>query len=155
MFQIDVQKAKPSAKTIEPLVTSGSLNAFSVQFKFNEEWDGMTKFATFRIKGQPIIEILLDETNICDIPWELMKDPGVQIQVGAYGIKIGDDKHIRLPTTWINLQNVSEGVLFGTEGREPTPDIYEQFVEALNKIPKPMTIDELKEILYPEVVKTK
>lgn len=147
MFKIDVKKAKPSASEVEPLITSGALNAFSVQFVFNDDWQGMTKFATFRVKGKPIIEVLLDDTNICDIPWECMAEPGGLIQVGAYGIRIGEDKHVRLPTTWINLKDVSEGVLFGTEGREPTPDIYEQFVDALNKIPKPMTIDELREIL--------
>lgn len=147
MFVIDVKKAKPSVSKSEPLITSGSLNAFSVQFIFNDDWAGMTRFATFRIKGQPIMEVLLDDTDTCDIPWELLVAPGARIQIGAYGIRIGEDKHVRLPTVWINLEDISEGVLYGTEGREPTPDIYQQFVDALNKIPKPITADELRQIL--------
>lgn len=147
MYVIDVKKAKPSLTTTEPLITSGSLNAFQVKFNFNEDWNGMTKIATFRLKDQSIMEVLLDETNTCDIPWELLVDPGGRIQVGCYGIRTGEDKHVRLPTIWINLQDISEGVLYGTEGREPSPDIYQQFLEAVQKIPKPMTADELREIL--------
>lgn len=147
MFVIDVQKAKPKLSTTEPLITSGSLNAFQVKFNFNDDWNGMTKIATFRLKGEPIMEVLLDDTDTCDIPWELLVNPGGKIQVGAYGIRTGEDKHVRLPTIWINLEDISEGVLYGTEGREPTPDIYEQFVNAVKKIPKPMTTDELRDIL--------
>lgn len=147
MFVIDVKKAKPSLKETETLVTSGSLNAFTVQFLFNDDWDGMTKIATFRIKGKPIMEVLLDDTNICDIPWELLVDPGVQIQVGAYGIRTGEDKHVRLPTVWINLKDISEGVLYGVEGREPSLDIYQQFLDAVQKIPKPITAEQLRQIL--------
>lgn len=148
MFEIDVRKAKPSVKQSEPLITSGSLNAFSVHFIFNNDWDGMTKFATFRKKdSKEVYEISLKEDDIADIPWELLVEPGPRIQVGAYGIRIGEDKHVRLPTIWINLEDISEGVLYGVEGREPTPDIYEQFVEALKSIPKPMTAEQLRAIL--------
>lgn len=148
MFEIDVRKAKPSVKQSEPLITSGSLNAFSVHFIFNDDWNDMTKFATFRKKdSKEVYEILLKEDDIADIPWELLVSPGPRIQVGAYGIRIGEDKHVRLPTIWINLEDISEGVLYGVEGREPTPDIYEQFVEALKSIPKPITVEELRAIL--------
>lgn len=147
MFEIDVRKAKPTIKNTEPLLTSGSLNAFSVHFIFNDDWDGMTKFAVFKTAERPAIEIVLDDTNTCDIPWELLQTPGQRIQCGAYGISITDQKQIRLPTIWLKLDEISEGVLYGVEGREPTPDIYEQFVDALNKIPEPMTAAALREIL--------
>lgn len=148
MFEVEVRKAQPKIKQTEPLITSGSLNAFSVHFVFNEDWDGMTKFATFRKRGtKDVYELLLSDNDVADIPWELLVEPDGKIQVGAYGIKIGDDKHIRLPTIWLNLEDISEGVLYGVAGREPTPDIYAQFVEALKNIPRPMTADELRDIL--------
>lgn len=148
MFIVDCKKAKPTLKQSEPLITSGSLNAFSVQFSFNEDWDNMTKFATFRKRSSgEVYEILLKDDNVADIPWELLVDPGPKIQVGAYGIRIGEDKHIRLPTIWINLEDVTEGVLYGVEGKEPTPDLYEQLLEAMNSIPRPMTNEELRQIL--------
>lgn len=147
MFIVNCLKAKPTVKQSEPIITSGSLNAFSVHFVFNEDWDGMTKFATFRVKGEKPVEMLLDETDTCDIPWELLIEPGPRIQVGAYGIRITDKKHIRLPTIWVNMEEISEGVLYGVEGREPTPDIVDQLVDALQRIPKPMTVDELRSLL--------
>lgn len=148
MFEVDVRKAKPTIKQSEPLITSGSLNAFSVHFIFNEDWDGMTRFATFRKKdSKEIFEILLNDDDTADIPWELLTDPGPRVQIGAYGVRIGEDKHVRLPTIWINLEDISEGVLYGMIGREPTPTIYEQFLDAMNSVPKPMTAEELREIL--------
>lgn len=148
MFIVDCKKAKPTLKQTEPLITSGSLNAFSVKFVFNEDWEGMTKFATFRKRNSSeVYEILLKDDGVADIPWELLTEPGPKIQVGAYGIRVGEDKHVRLPTIWLNLEDVIEGVLYGIEGREPTPDIYEQFVDALKKIPRPMTNEELRKIL--------
>lgn len=147
MFEITVKKAKPTVKQTESLITSGSLNAFSVHFLFDDEWDGFTRFAVFKTELKPAIEIVLDATDTCDIPWELLVDPGQRIQLGAYGVKIGTDKQIRLPTIWLKLDQIQEGVLYGMEGKEPTPDIYGQFVEALNKIPQPMTAAALRDIL--------
>lgn len=151
MFIVDCKKAKPTLKQSEPLITSGSLNAFSVQFLFNDDWNGMTKFATFRKRGNnKVYEILLQDDNIADIPWELLAEPGPKIQVGAYGVLIAEKKQIRLPTIWINVEDISEGVLFGIEGREPTPDIFDQLVEALQNVPRPMTVEELRAILEKE-----
>lgn len=147
MYVIDVRKAKPTIKQTEPLITSGSLNAFQVQFLFSEDWDGMTKFAVFKAPEKEMSEVLLDESDICDIPWEVLVDPGGKLQVGVYGIKVGGDKEVRLPTIWIRLDEISEGVLYGKYTEKPTPDIYTQFVEALNNIPKPMTAEQLRDIL--------
>lgn len=138
MFVIDVKKAKPTITQTEPLITSNSINAFSVQFIFSEEWDGMQRFAVFKTPQSDPMQILLDDTNICDIPWELLQEDGPKVLVGAYGLK-DDGKEIRLPTIWITIDSISEGVLEGYEVADPTPDIYSQFIEALNRLQKPGT----------------
>lgn len=107
----------------------------------------MTRWAVFKTESKDAIEILLDDTDTCDIPWEMLTDPGKRVALGAYGVKIGEDKQIRLPTIWVKLDQIAEGVLYGMEGKEPTPDIYQQFIEALNKIPTPMSAAELRDIL--------
>lgn len=132
MWTIEVTKAKSRLTKEEPLLTSGSVNAFQVEFKFDSEWDGLDKFATFRLQGKSdIYEIWMATSNVVDIPWELLTQAGGTLQVGAYGINDEGERVIRLPTTWLRVMDISQGVLDGKEVEEPTPDIYEQFIESV------------------------
>lgn len=135
MFSLNVQKAKLNFSEKEPVITSGSVNAFEVKFSFSNEWEGLTKFATFRTKSSPTEakHILLGEDNTCPIPWELLATPGEDIFVGAFGMTSNPaddpDARVILPTLWIKLDNVSEGAYTGEEVYPPSPNIYDQFLE--------------------------
>lgn len=132
-WTIEVSKAKPRLIKEEPLLTSGSVNAFQVEFKFDSEWDNLDKFATFRLQGKSdVYEIWMAESNVVDIPWELLTQTGGSLQVGAYGINNEGEQVVRLPTTWLKVIDISQGVIEGREVEEPTPNIYEQFINAVN-----------------------
>lgn len=135
MFSLNIQKAKLNFSEKEPVITSGAVNAFEVKFTFSSEWDGLTKFATFRTKSSPddAKHILLGEDDTCPIPWELLTKPGEDIFVGAFGMSSNPaedpDAKVILPTLWIKIDSVSEGTYTGEEPYPPSPNIYDQFLE--------------------------
>lgn len=104
------------------LVTSGSVNVYPVCFAFSSDWDGLTHTAVFRADGEPV-SVLLDDSNQCGIPWEVLVRPGVQLHVGVYGTK-GED--IVLPTIWAGLGQILPGAAPGKDAQPPTPDLWEQ-----------------------------
>lgn len=133
MFEVNIEKAKPTIQEIEQVVTSGSVNAFSIHFVFSEEWDSLTRFAVFKTSKTETYEILLDESNTCDIPWEVLVDYNEKLMIGAYGLS-PDGKYIRLPTTWLDLTKIQRGVTDGLDHKDPTPDVYQQFVDKLHGV---------------------
>lgn len=103
-------------------VTSGSVNVYPVRFEFSEDWDGLARTAVFQAGGEPV-SVLLDNTNACNIPWEVLVSPGVQLRVGVYGTK-GEDTV--LPTIWASLGQVLPGAAPGKDAQPPTPELWEQ-----------------------------
>lgn len=107
MFRLVVSKNQIKVAQTEPM-TSGSVDVYQIQFEFSDDWDGFLKFAVFD-DGDVRIEIPLDESNICNIPWEVMTDPGDTVEAGVYGAK---GKQV-LPTIWATLGKIQEGVIEG------------------------------------------
>lgn len=141
--------------TQEP-ITSGSVNVYPVQFKFSEDWEGLTRIAVFRA-GVDTISVLLNENGECAIPWEILVKAGLRLNVGIYGTKGGDTV---LPTVWADLGKILPGVTFGENARPPTPNPWDGtanhqhpieaiigLAEMLEQIPRPMTAAELQNIL--------
>lgn len=127
-------------------MTSGSVNAFVCTFDFSEEWDGLNKFAVFKTNQIEPIRIFLGDKTSCFVPWEMFIAAGETIRVGAYGMHgmpEDADSYIVMPTTWLTLGVVDEGVIFGKEPEEPTPDILEQILET-----KGDTLDYRENTLY-------
>lgn len=56
-------------------VTSGSVNVYTVRFSFNSDWDGLDRTAVFHA-GDDQISVVLDDSNECQIPWEVLENPG-------------------------------------------------------------------------------
>lgn len=152
MFLIDVEKNMLRIVRKERL-TSGSSKAFLVKFRFSPEWEDLARVAVFR-SGRTVIDVLLDRTNICFIPWEVLVDHDIPIDIGVYGT-IGED--VVLPTVWTSTDNVLEGVVtrIGEESQPPSPDILEQLLSRLDILEKlesladlePLTNEELEVIL--------
>lgn len=129
MFTIKVKKNIATICSTEPM-TSGSSNVNLVKFCFSPEWDDLTRMAVFR-SGEIIIDVLLDESNVCFIPWEVLVSHNTSIQIGVYGTRKGN---VVLPTIWATTDKVLEGVIAGAESNPPSPSIYEQLLARLKQL---------------------
>ena len=122
MFLLQASKNKLTLLSREPL-TSGSVNAYLVRFAFSPDWEGLTRTAVFRYGGGEAVSVLLDGTDQCAIPWEVLTSHGARLDVGVYG-KLGED--VALPTVWANLGTVLAGAAPGDDARPPTPELWRQ-----------------------------
>lgn len=138
-FVLFANKNQLSVRKREP-ITSGSVNVYEALFEFSYDWDGLKRLVTFRA-GDIYRSIVLDANNACLIPWETMVIPNVILYVGVCGTK---DEDIILPTIWAKLGTILQGSETGIEILPPTPDVWQQI---LDKIPEPMSAEELRTIL--------
>lgn len=121
MFVLYADKNNLTVRRREP-VTSGSVNVSYVQFEFSEDWEGMTRTAVFKA-GEESRCVLLDESGVCAIPWEVLAAGGRRLTAGVCGTLDGDTV---LPTVWANLGIILEGAKAGQEAQPPTPELWEQ-----------------------------
>lgn len=150
MFVMNVDKNIATISSTEPM-TSGSQNVYLVEFYFSPEWDELTKVAVFR-SGETVVDVLLDKSNICFMPWEVMVNPHVPVSFGVYGTK---DGNVVLPTIWAHTEDILEGVITGVQSVPPSPTLYEQLLAKLEILDnlgdiatlKPFTIEELEALL--------
>lgn len=138
-FHLIVNKNQIAVRKINT-ITSGSVNVYTVKFDFSDEWNDLEKVATFK-SGTESYSIVLDESNICIIPWESIKEANLTLKVGVCGMK---DSDIVLPTIWARLGTILPGAGIGSNAHPPTPDVLEQI---LGSIPLPMSAEELRQIL--------
>lgn len=150
MFVMNVDKNIATISSTEPM-TSGSSKVYLVEFYFSPEWNDLSRIAVFK-SGETVVDVLLDDSNICFMPWEVMTTPNVPVSFGVYGTK---DGNVVLPTIWAKTEDILEGVITGAETQPPSPTLYEQLLaklemlENLGDLPNliPLTTDELEEIL--------
>lgn len=131
MIICEVNKNHLNVRTRE-LLTSGSQNVNTVEFRFNEAWDGLAKTATFKT-SKKTISVLLN-TNIIVIPWEVLADAGEILAVGVFGVS---GETLVLPTVWGILGKVMDAAHLGDEEKEPTPDVYQKILDELNALERP------------------
>lgn len=123
LLRLSVSKTTLKIEKTE-LTVEKCVNYDRVAFTFDESWADLVRTATFwrGSKAADVYQILLDDTNECDIPWELLQKDGY-IQIGVTGI--GADGSL------VTTQPVAQSVARGTyrDARipsDPTPTIYEQ-----------------------------
>lgn len=109
MFLLHVKKNKLTLLEREA-VTSGSVNAYAVQFEFSEDWEGLDKTAVFQA-GCVSREALLDPSGACVVPWEVLRVPRYMLKAGVCGKRGGE---VVLPTVWASLGIILEGVSVGS-----------------------------------------
>ena len=102
------------------------MNAYTVAFSFDSIWDGLDRTAVFQA-GDSKISVILDDTNQCQIPWEVLENPRRTLEVGVYGTRNGT---VVLPTAWVSLGEIKQGVSLGDNNQPPTPDVYGQILQA-------------------------
>lgn len=116
MFILYANKNQLTVRKKEP-ITSGSVNANTARFEFSSDWDGLTRNVVFQAGGIRA-SVLLDESGVCDVPWEVLKKPLVPLEAGVYGTR--DDTV--LPTVWANLGIILPGAAPG-DGTPPTLEL--------------------------------
>ena len=121
MFILYADKTRLAVRQRE-LLTSGSVNVCQAQFEFSEDWDGLTRTAVFRADWKSV-SVLLDETNCCTIPWEVLEVPEIKLFCGVYGTRGGETV---LPTVWADLGWIAPGVRLGGGAKPPSPDLWQQ-----------------------------
>lgn len=113
--------------TSSPPVYSGDVNTISIQFEFDEFWDGFVKTAVFyRDISKPYQVVLNDDT--CYIPHEVMKTAG-RIFLGVFGVK--EDK---VKTSEVVFYDVGTGVMTYGSIPEPSDELWQQILSELNVI---------------------
>ena len=111
---------------IESNVVSDSVNFDIIKFCFPQSWEGLTKTAVFS-NGVKTINIILDNTNECYIPHEVIKEP--EFTVSVFGVQ--DD--VRATTVRGAVKVLQSGYELGDEPNDPTPTEYEQIIAIVNE----------------------
>ena len=133
-FEVDKNEIK---MTEHETVTSGSVNAYICQFTFSDDWKGLAKTITFRA-GDVSISVLLNSTNICSIPWEVLEKDAVQLYAGVRGTVIDTDteEEAVIPTVYCLLGTIRKGTELGDNSRPPEPSIVDQIMNKLETLDK-------------------
>ena len=103
-------------------VVSGTVG-LTVDFIFDDAWEGLNKTAVFRANGKSLD--VLNVTNAVAVPWELLKNPGCRLWAGVYGTNF--DGSLQIPTIWADLGIIQPGAdPSGDESADPTLPVWEQ-----------------------------
>ena len=112
-----------------PVLTAGTVGQ-SVEFIFDEAWEGLSRTAVFRAGGmtKDVVGIGTD----CTVPWEVMEKTGCCLHIGVYGTNADGTKVI--PTVWAKLDPILPGAdPSGDESADPTLPVWEQINKAAVK----------------------
>lgn len=111
----------------KPRISSGSVNVDEAQFEFDASWNGYSRCAVFyNSNKEEKYRILLDSTNKCVIPWEVLQEQTC-LRIGVYGTKDDDIK----TTSIVNCQIIEGISTDGLDGDQATPDFTAQILNAL------------------------
>lgn len=108
------------------VIASHSKKVHSCSFTFSEEWQGMTKSATFK-KNHITYDVLLDN-DTCTIPNEVLRSAGA-FEVGVYG----SDGQRTITSNLVSVEVVAGSPTEGLESHV-TPSMYEQIIDKIRSI---------------------
>lgn len=117
-FQINKQLIK---RTDCEIPVAKSENYLYAQFTFSDEWVG-TKTAIFN--NGTAYSVILDEDNKCLVPWEVITESGFSVSVYC-------GERITANISFVKV--LPTGYIEGQTPADPTPTVYEQIIDALNK----------------------
>ena len=112
--------------TEAPIIASGGVNETKVVFTFCEKWDGFVKTALFYVDADKKYSVVLDENDICIIPWEVCAENG------SFYFTVFGNKGSTRRTASIVKYKVSKGVVVDeTFPSVPTLEAYDQIAAML------------------------
>ena len=104
-------------------VVADSVKYLTCKFTFSEDWNGITKSATFfPVEGEPFTQTLVDDW--CEVPHEVIKAP--LFKVSVFGGEL-------ITTNIIIINVVASGYVKGQTPKPPTPDVYAQILEKVTQ----------------------
>jgi hypothetical protein len=107
-------------------------------FYFGAPWDGLVKTAVFRQGEKKLTVANIGKTTV--IPWEVLQEPGVPVDIGVYGIN--SNGTVVIPTVWAKTQPVRRGVdLNGDPASSYTPEVWEQVLSQIGDLSKLQTAE--------------
>lgn len=112
------------------ILTKGLVGA-TVAFRFDENWDGLSKTAVFH-QGDVVKDCpLFNDTAV--IPWEVMQVIGIPVSVGVYGASA--DGTVVIPTIWAKTAPVRDGAdPSGDESVDPTLPVWQTILNRLDGV---------------------
>ena len=129
MAEIETIIAKVNLQDIDilscPKLVSKSRKLYKVHFHFDESWTDFINKAVFKTRSTEKEMALVN--NECYVPWECLEEHRIHLSIGIYGVH--DD--ITKPTVWSKELFIYPGAGMAEEAREPTPDVYQQFVNQI------------------------
>lgn len=147
-LQIRVRK---QVLTCRQVSIANSVNFVRATFQFDSEWNGTQKHVIFSNGDIPSVELLLDETQSCIVPWEVLQEEG-DLFISVVGI-LGD---IKITTKLMDdpIKVYASGELGGSSPNPPTPSIWDKMggvnsIEGTEEEPFDFTnIESLKKFKY-------
>lgn len=122
MIQINVETRRATVTEKELLTTQSA--GIQVQFNFSADWDDLARVAVFRLgEDGTAYKIILDSSNLVEIPQICLTESDEPLFVGAYGTD--GNATVIIPTIWVSAGVVRPGT--GDEVSEdmpPEPDSY-------------------------------
>lgn len=110
--------------TNTPVIASGGIKEDRVAFTFCPMWDGFYKTAVFWRTEDEVYNQVLDDTNSCDIPPEVLGTEGV-LYFGVFGVNDAEAQR----TSEVLRYTIERGAITdGGKPSDPTPDIYTQLL---------------------------
>ena len=137
MSLIQVKCTDQVLKIIDaPVVASGGKNEVKVEFDFCEKWEGFAKTAVFYRDEENIYYAILDSDDTCIVPWEVCYEDGA-FRFSVFGEK-GD---VRRTSTEVRYKVKKGAIAVDMKPSDPTPDVYDQIMEAVARIEKAQAVD--------------
>ena len=119
-LQIRVRK---QVLTCRQVTVSNSVNFIRASFQFDNEWNGTEKHVIFSNGDIPTVEVLLDESLSCIVPWEALQEEG-DLYVSVVGIR--GDTTITTKLMDEPIKVYASGELGGSDPKEPSQTIWDQ-----------------------------
>ena len=114
--------------TYAPPLASGGVNETHVEFTFCEKWEGFEKTALFYREEGEYYYSILDENNVCIVPWEVYSTAGT-FYFSVFGNKDGTRRTANTVKYKVTKGLPEEGAI----PSDPTPEVYEQLVTMVTK----------------------
>lgn len=144
-MRIDISGASAVIRN-QDILTVGMVGA-KAEFRFGEEWDGLSKIAVFRQAG--VIKDRVLASSVADIPWEVLHSPGLPVSIGVYGTN--SDGTVVIPTIWVDTRPLRPGAdPSGDVSADPTLAVWKQILAQVAELRE--TVNENEANSAPPVV---
>ena len=128
-MRIDISGASAVIRN-QDILTVGMVGA-KAEFRFGEEWNGLSKIAVFRQGG--VSKDVTITSSFATIPWEVLRSPGLPVSIGVYGANSGGT--VVIPTIWVDTRPLRSGAdPSGDESADPTPSVWAEMLGKISDI---------------------